>query len=823
MKTTSLFSLAMALGAQAIGTLNYTDATTGISFSGYTNGKGFSFGMALPETPEKDAVMQLVGPLTDGGGWASFDFGVSMRNKLLIVAWPNGKDVVLSPRIATGYTNPTVYTKNDIKLSPIPKGTFVNSTHYSATFLCGGCITGDEDTFKPTDETGVFAYAVANTAVATPADPASALTFHSSFSGFGMSLADAKSADYAKWADMADTTTTPKKPSVPSGGSNATIPVTTSNSTYDYIVAGGGAAGLVVASRLAESGASVLMVERGGPSSFSSGGKAVMPWNSSVTQYDVPAMAYYLSSSGLDPTAYCDDTASMSGCLLGGGTMINAMMFVPPQDADFDDKWPKGWKSADVKAASERFFKEEPGTELPSMDGKRYDQGAYDALSSFLSSNGFSSVSALGEPNKKVDVFSHPPMLISNGQRSGPVKTYLPKAQSSKNFHMSLNTKVVRAVRDGSFASGIEVEKADGSHEIINVTPKSGKVILAAGALSTPRILMYSGIGPEAEIKKVPSTVKVPSPHINLPVGKGIMDHTILTITLGTKQSLPAINSTEFTSPSEQAVQLFGEGSGLLSQSGQRINFWTSVKSPSDGKERFMQGTCNSPKADEVKIKLYLTHGTTSSANVVLDTTGKQTELEGKPWLQTDGDIEAYHVMLDRIIAMTQKDNSTMTLKMSDGSAAPAGLTGADLFEDAKASQVTGSHWVGSARMGLDDGRKENGNAVVDTDTKVYGTDNLFVVDASMHADLPTGNTQAIVMVAAEQAASKILALGGQDGGAAEPSQPAQPNPDKCKKRKKRAAKCQQKKRSTVPGVQLSRRAYAPGFARRATDHKLSF
>ena len=58
MKFTSLFSLAMALGAQAIGTLNYTDAKTGISFSGYSNGKGYMFGMALPETPEKDAVMQ---------------------------------------------------------------------------------------------------------------------------------------------------------------------------------------------------------------------------------------------------------------------------------------------------------------------------------------------------------------------------------------------------------------------------------------------------------------------------------------------------------------------------------------------------------------------------------------------------------------------------------------------------------------------------------------------------------------------------------------------------------------------------------------------
>jgi cellobiose dehydrogenase (acceptor) len=77
--------------------------------------------------------------------------------------------------------------------------------------------------------------------------------------------------------------------------------------------------------------------------------------------------------------------------------------------------------------------------------------------------------------------------------------------------------------------------------------------------------------------------------------------------------------------------------------------------------------------------------------------------------------------------------------------------------------------------MGTDDGRK-GGDAVVDLDTKVYGTDNLFVVDASFHPDLPTGNTQAIVMVAAEAAAKKVLAVkvsGGDDTPSASSTVPA--------------------------------------------------
>jgi cellobiose dehydrogenase (acceptor) len=69
-----------------------------------------------------------------------------------------------------------------------------------------------------------------------------------------------------------------------------------------------------------------------------------------------------------------------------------------------------------------------------------------------------------------------------------------------------------------------------------------------------------------------------------------------------------------------------------------------------------------------------------------------------------------------------------------------------------------GVHMVGSAKMGTDDGRK-GGTSVVDLNTKVYGTDNLFVVDSSFHPDLSTGNTQAIVMVAAEHAIQKIIAV----------------------------------------------------------------
>merc|ERR1712098_243456 len=102
--------------------------------------------------------------------------------------------------------------------------------------------------------------------------------------------------------------------------------------------------------------------------------------------------------------------------------------------------------------------------------------------------------------------------------------------------------------------------------------------------------------------------------------------------------------------------------------------------------------------------------------------------------------------MIDQILNAAK--NSTI-LTPSDSS-----LTGASVIT-AK-SYVQGSHFVGTTIMG----ETNDGTAVVDTNAKVFGTDNIFVVDASIHPDLPTGNTQAIVMVVAEHAAGKIIALG---------------------------------------------------------------
>jgi cellobiose dehydrogenase (acceptor) len=775
----ALLPLAYALGALAQ-SVAYNDPNTGIDFMSFQDSEsGARFGVATPETLGKDFIGQIVAPTTQG--WAGLDMSAQMANHILVVAWPNGEEVMASVREASGYTTPPVYTGN-ATTTPIANGTFVNSTHFSYTFVCNGCITGDEDSFPNTVKGNAFGWAFSDDAVAKPSAADTALNMHSGFGAFAIIFANSSSASYDTWASWAEAVVTAPAPSNPgngTGGSNSTVgqngtstvPVaTTLNVTYDYIIAGAGPAGIIVAERLAESGAEVLLIERGDASNYASGGRAVESWNETTTQYDVPAMAYYLSTAGVT-NEYCTDTADQAGCLLGGSSMINALMFVRPQERDFDDKWPIGWKWSDVSASAESFYERNPGTISPSKDGKRYDQGAYDVLSTFFSSNGWSSVNALEEPNKKTDVFSHPPWNIQDGLRAGPVLTYLPLAKAKKNFHIQLNSTVIRAVRESSFITGVEVELLDGSRQIINVKT-GGKVVLAGGALSTPRILINSGIGPADQIKIVKGgSVAVTLPEeaewIDLPVGKGLKDHPIVTLKFKTKSSLSALDTTAFTAPNNMDIDAFAQGSGLLVQGGQRLNFWSSVNG-TDGIERFVQGTCNSPSNDTIKMKIYLTHGLTSVGEIGMTADGK-TEYITQPWFTTTEDKDALASFIDRLISFTKTENSTLTLDA--GLTASSNITGADLIK----TFVTGSHFVGTAKIGTQDGRK-GGDAVVDLDTKVYGTDNLFVVDASFHPDLPTGNTQAIVMVAAEAAAKKVLAAkvsGGDDTPIASSTIPA--------------------------------------------------
>ncbi|KAI8313189.1 Cellobiose dehydrogenase [Colletotrichum sp. SAR11_59] len=518
---------------------------------------------------------------------------------------------------------------------------------------------------------------------------------------------------------------------------------TTRNTTYDYIVAGGGTAGIVAAEKLANSGRSVLLLERGGRSFYMTGNNKTMPWNSTVTMYDVPGMADHTGAS--PDLQYCRDLAIAAGCLLGGSTMLNALMFVRPRAADFAS-WPEEWHWENgIADAAAEFYERLPGTTLASEDGKRYDDGAFDIMSRFLDANGWSEQDALNDVEAKELMYSHPPWSIAHGLRDSPVRAILPDAEALSNFHLELNTKVLRAIREGGLVTGIEVEHDSGAREIINLA-KGGSLVLAAGSHSAPRVLFNSGIGPAAQIEIVASgntNIQLPPKEqwIELPVGENLKDHAIATVTFTTKDKLVALPSTAWTNPDQTSIDLFAQGSGLMAQSGQRLNFWTSVNT-TDGATRHIQGTVRADANNTIGVKVYLTHGTTSVGTVEITPEGA-TNMTQKPLLHTEGDVEALTTMVDTLLQYARKPDSILSV--------PENATAEALV----AAAGSGSHYLGTTQMGS----SNDGKSVVDPDTKVWGTENLFVVDGSMHPEVPTGNTQAPIMVAAAYAAKRIMAL----------------------------------------------------------------
>ncbi|KAI6708036.1 cellobiose dehydrogenase [Diplocarpon mali] len=543
-----------------------------------------------------------------------------------------------------------------------------------------------------------------------------------------------------------------------------------SNSTYDYIVVGGGPAGLVSSQRLTETGKTVLLIERGGPSTASSGGTQFVPWN---TNYTI-----------------------LGGCILGGGGSINGMAFIHPTSFDFNDAWPETWKWDDVEEASERLYARNPGTLLPSADGKVYDRASIDLMEPIFKEAGWVYNDGFANPDNKEKVYGRPqvnvntnfiqfpfsnpslnplrriqniPVLINfmwwegtelgylnatiaNGIRSGPIHTYLPLAQASPNFKLELNTKVIRVVRTGSLITGVEVENAAG-RQIINLKT-GGAVILTAGVMSTPRVLFNSAIGPAAQInivKAAETGITVPeSDWINLPVGLGVKDHSRYYIRFNVTGGLSVKTTPELLAPTEEEKQLFYAGSGVLTQSFQRLDLYR-AHTTSDGHKIYFQIHCSSRTKDVVELMIMISHGITSVGELGILPNGNTAFIK-KPWTNTDTDREAWALALDEFLDLARKPNSPIVYTGGPNATSASILS-------AEPQDVV--HMVGTARIGTDDGRT-GGSAVVDLDTKVYGTDNLFVIDASIHPDVPVGNTQAIVMVVAERAVERIVALRGE-------------------------------------------------------------
>ncbi|KAL8681439.1 MAG: hypothetical protein Q9186_002444 [Xanthomendoza sp. 1 TL-2023] len=523
-------------------------------------------------------------------------------------------------------------------------------------------------------------------------------------------------------------------------------PQTLATTLYDVIVVGSGPAGVIIASRLSENPArNVLLLEGGGPSYWVTGGTERPAWlaGTNLSRVDVPGL-YSTIYSNPSTNLLCQNKIRAYGaCTIGGNAAINAGLFYEPPASDFDKYFPTGWKSSDVRPSITRLYQTQPSTNNPSVDGIYYQQSGYTAAKKWLVTNaGYTELDINANAARKTKVFGHPVYDYSNGQRGGPVISYMQTALKRPNFHLQSGAWVQRVVRTGGTATGVVVN-IGGTTSTISLTTK-GRVILSGGALKSPELLMKSGIGDPAVLTTLSRANQLPSTSWinNTAVGAGLFDNPNTFIEMSSP-SIQAYNY-QYDNPPQADKDLYlTKRSGNYAFAGGSCSFWDTVQH-ADGTVAGVQGGLGAAgyqaytDAMTVTMNIYGTSGLKSSGKVVLGGTDYLPGPSGDVYYNNPQDAQDIATFIRRLFDALPGTGLT-PLNLNQTSTVAQIVQYITSWTPYTRGQV--NHWSSSCRIG----------SCVDVNTTVIGMKNLHVVDASIVAPLSV-NPQMGVMIAAERA-----------------------------------------------------------------------
>ena len=290
---------------------------------------------------------------------------------------------------------------------------------------------------------------------------------------------------------------------------------------FDYVIVGGGSAGCVLAARLSEDAATRVCLLEAGPADSSvllhcPAGLALLAKTGGANwKFETVPQAGFGGRRGYQPR----------GKVLGGSSSVNAMIYLRGQAEDYDG-WAAagnpGWSWADV---------------LPLFKRAEHNERGADA---FHGSGGPLNVMDLAQPNRFGSVFveagreaghavnadfngAHQEgvgfyqVTHKNGERFSAAKAYLTPNRQRPNLTVLTGAHTTRVVCEGRRAVGVEFRR-DG---VVSLAKASREVLLAAGALQSPQLLLLSGIGPGDELRRHGIDVRHDLPG----VGRNLHDH----------------------------------------------------------------------------------------------------------------------------------------------------------------------------------------------------------------------------------------------------------------------------------------------------------